>query len=169
MILENQWQTKVIYPFLYSSFSQCVAITKIIDFNVLDKVSVLLVCVAVNGLTRAGGRRLDDWRSGCLDILLVGCAERERERERESCAGTTYRANRWHIHMLNALLRLNLRINPRSRCSRCRRGLVLGRRANISTITSTSVGRAHRTVTGNRAAVAMRFRLTPRRRARAAV
>jgi hypothetical protein len=64
MILENQWQTtKVIYPFLYSSFGQCVAVTQIIDFNVLDEVSILLVDVARDSLAGAGRGRLDDWRS----------------------------------------------------------------------------------------------------------
>jgi hypothetical protein len=67
MILENQWQTtKVIYPFLYSSFGQCIAITQIIDFNVLDIVSVLLVRFARDSLTGPGRRRLCDWRSGHL-------------------------------------------------------------------------------------------------------
>lgn len=55
MILENQWQTKVIYPFLNSSFGQCVTITQIIDFNVLDIVSVLLVDLAGDSLA---GRRV---------------------------------------------------------------------------------------------------------------
>jgi hypothetical protein len=73
MILENQWQTtEVIYPFLYSSFGQCVAITQIIDFNVLDIVPVLLVCFAGDSLTGPGRRRLDDWRSGHLGVAVSG-------------------------------------------------------------------------------------------------
>lgn len=54
MILENQWQTKVIYPFLYGSFSQCVAISQVIDLDILDVVSILLVCLAGDTLTGAG-------------------------------------------------------------------------------------------------------------------
>jgi hypothetical protein len=72
MILENQWQTtKVIYPFLYSSFSQCVAVAQIIDLDVLDVVSILLVDIAQDSLTGASRRRLDDWRSGHLGTLLA--------------------------------------------------------------------------------------------------
>jgi hypothetical protein len=72
MILENQWQTtKVIYPFLYSSFGQCVAVTQIIDFNVLDVVSILLVYIARDSLAGAGRRRLDNWRGLHLGALLA--------------------------------------------------------------------------------------------------
>lgn len=52
-----------IYPFLYSSFGQCVAITQIIDLNVFNEVTVLLVDVAGGGLARARRRRLGGWRS----------------------------------------------------------------------------------------------------------
>ena len=55
--------TEVIYPFLYSSFSQSIAISKIVDFNVFDVVTILLVDLAGHGLTRLDGRRLDDWGS----------------------------------------------------------------------------------------------------------
>jgi hypothetical protein len=73
MILENQWQTtKVFYLFLYSSFSQCVAVAQIIDFNVLDEVSILLVDVARDSLTGTGRGRLDDWRSNDLRASLAG-------------------------------------------------------------------------------------------------
>jgi hypothetical protein len=76
MILENQWQTtKVIYPFLNSAFSQCVAVTQIVDFNVLDVVAVLLVGFACNRLARGCGGRLDDWRSGHLGVLAI-CSSR---------------------------------------------------------------------------------------------
>jgi hypothetical protein len=73
MILENQWQTtKVFYLFLYSSFGQCVAVAQIIDFNVLDEVSILLVDVARDSLAGASRRRLDDWRSNDLGALSAG-------------------------------------------------------------------------------------------------
>jgi hypothetical protein len=55
--------TEVIYPFLHSSFSQSIAISKIVDFNVFDVVTVLLVHLARDGLIVLGGRRPDDWRS----------------------------------------------------------------------------------------------------------
>jgi hypothetical protein len=55
--------TEVIYPFLHSSFSQSIAISKIVDFNVFDVVTVLLVHLAGDGLIVLGGRRPDDWRS----------------------------------------------------------------------------------------------------------
>jgi hypothetical protein len=72
MILENQWQTtKVIYPFLYSSFGQCVAVTQIIYLNVLDIVPVLLVDIAGDSLAGAGRRRLDNWRGLHLGALLA--------------------------------------------------------------------------------------------------
>jgi hypothetical protein len=62
MILDDQWTAKtVIYPLLCSSFSQCVAVTQIIDFNVLDVVTVLLVHVPVDGRGGVGSRRLGDW------------------------------------------------------------------------------------------------------------
>lgn len=38
--------TEVIYPFLYSSFGQSIAISKIVDFNVFDVVTILLVDLA---------------------------------------------------------------------------------------------------------------------------
>lgn len=37
---------KALYLFLCGSFGQCVAITKIIDFYVLDEVAVLLISLA---------------------------------------------------------------------------------------------------------------------------
>jgi hypothetical protein len=84
MILENQWQTtKVIYPFLNSSFSQCVAVTQIVDFNVLDIVSVLLVGFACNSLTGSGRGRLGDrrsWHLGLLAVLTDGTTSRRTER-----------------------------------------------------------------------------------------
>jgi hypothetical protein len=55
--------TEVIYFFLYGSFGQSIAVSKIVDFNVLDVVTVLLVDLAGDGLIVLGGRRLDDWRS----------------------------------------------------------------------------------------------------------
>lgn len=55
--------TEVIYPFLHSSFSQSIAISKIVDFNVFDVVTVLLVHLAGDGFIVLGGRRPDDWRS----------------------------------------------------------------------------------------------------------
>lgn len=98
MILDNQWTAKVIiYPLLCSSFGQCVAITQIVDFNVLDVVTILLVYVAAVELaSRVGRGRLGDcWRSG-------------------------HSANRGHVDMLNALLRGYLRVDPRSRRRRRR-------------------------------------------------
>lgn len=55
--------TEVIYPFLYGSFSQSIAISKIVDFNVFDVVTILLVYFAGDSLAGIGRRRLDDWRS----------------------------------------------------------------------------------------------------------
>ena len=55
--------TEVIYPFLHSSFRQSIAISKIVDFNVFDVVTVLLVHLAGDGFIVLGGRRPDDWRS----------------------------------------------------------------------------------------------------------
>jgi hypothetical protein len=50
VILNDQWTAKtVIYPLLCSSFSQCVAITEIIDLNVFDVVTILLVRLVVYG------------------------------------------------------------------------------------------------------------------------
>jgi hypothetical protein len=87
MILENQWQTtKVIYPFLYSSFGQCIAITQIIDFNVLDIVSILLVYIVRGSLTGAGRRRLDDWRSlhlGLVSVVQAKAAQMGADVQRE--------------------------------------------------------------------------------------
>lgn len=67
MILHDQWTAKtVIYPLLCSSFSQCIAITEIIDLNVFDVVTILLVRLVVYGRGGVGGRRLGDWRSSGL-------------------------------------------------------------------------------------------------------
>jgi hypothetical protein len=50
MILHDQWTAKtVIYPLLCGSFSQCVAITEVIDLNVFDVVTILLVRLVVYG------------------------------------------------------------------------------------------------------------------------
>ena len=69
MILEDQWTAKtIIYPLLCSSFGQCVAVTEIVDFNVLDKVTILLVCLVANGRCRVGRRGLD----GCWRGLRLG-------------------------------------------------------------------------------------------------
>ena len=48
---------------MYSSFGQSIAISKIVDFNVFDVVTVLLVHLAGDGFIVLGGRRPDDWRS----------------------------------------------------------------------------------------------------------
>lgn len=71
----------------------------------------------------------------------------------------TYRANWRHINVLDALLRLNLRVDPRSRRSRSRSRLVL----------EAGRGRAVCAFTRNRATSAMRLGLSSRRRPRAAV
>ena len=64
--------TEVIYPFLYSSFSQSIAISKIVDFNVFDVVTILLVRRVVYGRCGVGGRRLGDWRSSGLESVSDG-------------------------------------------------------------------------------------------------
>jgi hypothetical protein len=73
MILDHQWTAKtVIYPLLCSSFGQCIAVTEIIDFNVLDVVTILLVCLCADGRGRVGRRRLDDWRGRRLEGVSRG-------------------------------------------------------------------------------------------------
>jgi hypothetical protein len=73
MILDHQWTAKtVIYPLLCSSFGQCITITEIIDFNVLDVVTILLVCLCADGRGRVGRGRLDDWRGRRLGDVSGG-------------------------------------------------------------------------------------------------
>jgi hypothetical protein len=57
---------KACYLFLCGSFGQCIAVTKIIDFYVLDEVAVLLVRLASDGgaWVQIGG--LDGWRADGL-------------------------------------------------------------------------------------------------------
>lgn len=73
----------------------------------------------------------------------------------------TYRADRRHVDMLDALLRLDLRVDPRSRSRRRRSCLVLGAGAR----------RAVGVLAGHCrwAAFTMRLGLPPRRRSRATV
>lgn len=75
------------------------------------------------------------------------------------CAKWTYSANRRHIDMLDALLRLDLRVDPRSRSRRRCSGLVLG----------ACVRRAVCGLTSHRAALTKRLRFSPRGRSRATV
>jgi hypothetical protein len=56
----------VCYLFLSSSFGQCIAVTKIIDFYVLDEVAILLVRLANGGRAWVQIRRLDGGRADCL-------------------------------------------------------------------------------------------------------
>lgn len=73
MILEDQWTAKtVIYPLLCGSFGQCVTVTEIIDFNVLDVVTILLVRLVADGRGRVGRGRLGDRRSGRLGGVSNG-------------------------------------------------------------------------------------------------
>ena len=73
MILDDQWTAKtVIYPLLCSSFGQCIAVTEIIDLNVFDVVTILLVRLVVYGRCGVGGRRLGDWRSSGLESVSDG-------------------------------------------------------------------------------------------------
>lgn len=62
---EDQWTAKANYPFLDGSFGQCVAISEIIDFYVLDVVPILLICLAGDSLAGSSGR-LDDGRTNGL-------------------------------------------------------------------------------------------------------
>lgn len=48
--------TKVIYLLLDSSFSQCIAIAKIVDLDIFDEVAILLIYFAHDGLACASGR-----------------------------------------------------------------------------------------------------------------
>lgn len=75
---------EVIYPFLYSSFGQGVAVSKIVDFNVFDVVTILLVHLAGNSLARVNGRRLDDWRRGRLQGTVSESATRWRQMHAQS-------------------------------------------------------------------------------------
>lgn len=90
---------------------------------------------------------------GCGQSVGVQRAWAQRVR------GGTYRANRRHIDVLDALLRLDLRVDPRRRSRRGRGRLVLeaGRRGAVCAFTR------------NRAASAMRLGLSSRRRPGAAV
>lgn len=109
---ESVNDAKANYPFLHSSFGQCVSVLQIIDFYVLDKIAILLEDLARGVAFRVDGRRPNDWRTGRL-----------RWGQREVCLGrlsSTYSANRRHVDMLNALLRLDLRVDPRSRGRRLR-------------------------------------------------
>lgn len=143
--------TEVIYFFLNSSFGQSIAIPKIVDFNVFDVVTILLVDLAGDGLVGVDGRRPDDWRSkGLQDNVST---------KQSLCDRETYRANRRHIDMLDALLRLNLRVDPRSR--RRRRSCCLVFYANVC--------RAVCGLTSYGAAFTMRLRVSPRRRSRATI
>lgn len=63
---KNQWTAKANYPFLNSSFCQCVSVAEIIDFYVLDIVPILLIRLAGDGLARIGGRRPDHRRTNGL-------------------------------------------------------------------------------------------------------
>lgn len=90
--------TEVIYPFLYSSLSQSIAISKIVDFNVFDVVTILLVYLAGDGLARIGGRRLDDWRSG----RLLKTVSRDTETLRQADVQSEWAA-RQHAECLSSL------------------------------------------------------------------
>ena len=70
---------------MYSSFSQSIAISKIVDFNVFDVVTVLLIYFASDSLAGADGRRLDDWRGGRLERGVSGdsAALRQVDLQRE--------------------------------------------------------------------------------------
>src|SRR5690242_2663733 len=88
-ILNNQWMTEVIYPFLYSSFGQSIAISKIVDFNVFDVVTILLVDLAGDSLVGVDGRRLDDWRSGRLQVVSARVGSNATVRRTERMGGTS--------------------------------------------------------------------------------
>lgn len=119
---------KANYPFLHSSFGQCVSVLEIIDFYVLDVVAILLEDLAGRVLGRMSSWGPDDGRTGRLFKVSVHATHGRRD---------TYSANRRHVDMLNALLRLDLRVDPRCRgrrscCSVKRlRPLRLGRRGAI--------------------------------------
>ncbi len=83
--------TEVIYPFLYSSLCQSIAISEIVDFNVFDVVTVLLVDLAGDGFIGLHRRRLDDWRSGRLQSSVSGGRMKQQYSERytERIGGTS--------------------------------------------------------------------------------
>lgn len=75
MILDNQWTAKVtIYPLLCGALGQCIAVAEVVDLNVLDVVTILLVRIAADLGSRVGRGRLGDGRRGhlaCVSWLRV--------------------------------------------------------------------------------------------------
>lgn len=61
------------YQFLCLSFCQCISVSKIVDLNVLDVVSILRVDFARNSFRGAG--RSFHWESGLLSPLVLAFNE----------------------------------------------------------------------------------------------
>lgn len=68
---EYQWDQVCIYHLLRAAFSQCVAVSKVIDLNVFDEVTVLLIYFVVEGRAFFRGRGRFRCASGCVGSLRV--------------------------------------------------------------------------------------------------
>lgn len=57
-LVEYQWDQVCIYHLLCAAFSQCVAITKVVDLNIFDEVTILLIYFVVQScaFVSRGGR-----------------------------------------------------------------------------------------------------------------
>ena len=134
---------KACYLFLCGSFGQCIAVTKIIDFYVLDEVAVLLVRLAGDGGAWVQIGRLDGGRADGLGHV-------SGSRRECGCMRPTYRADWGHIDMLDALLRRDAGSDARShgrrrRSSTRQLGGLVCTRARRAVCGATSYGTARAT------------------------
>ena len=68
---ESVNDAKANYPFLHSSFGQCVSVLEVIDFYVLDVVAILLEDLAGRVLGRMSSWGSNDGRTGRLSKVSV--------------------------------------------------------------------------------------------------
>jgi hypothetical protein len=105
-----------IYHLLGAAFGQGVAITQVIDLDVLDEITVLLVNIDIEGTTIAGRGRLGPTGSDTRGIGLAKNCQRISSRTvflpGQERAGP-YCTNRRDVDMLRGLFLAQLRINAR--------------------------------------------------------